>query len=136
MAQHIKHRHCCGLGLCSGMGLIPGPGTSAWHGCGPPQRVVYTLLRVPATCPTRGLCGCIFSVSLSKLRGDGTEPLASDGRWGEGTGELGNHTLEPPLGIRIGILPLYTQLCSSTLLAPCLIHGYIITISFVLCCKR
>ena len=84
----------------------------------------------------RGLCGCILSVSLSKLRGDGTEPLASDGRWGEGTGELGNHTLEPPLGIRIGILPLYTQLCSSTLLAPCLIHGYIITISFVLCCKR
>jgi len=26
----ILHCHCCGLGCCCGMALIPGPGTSTW----------------------------------------------------------------------------------------------------------
>ena len=29
----IKHCHCCGLGCCSDMGLIPGLGTFACHRC-------------------------------------------------------------------------------------------------------
>ena len=34
----IQHCHCCGSGRCSGSGVIPGPGTSAFGEHDPPPK--------------------------------------------------------------------------------------------------
>ena len=43
MTRQVKDLacHCCGLGHCSSMGLIPGPGISACYGYGKNKKGIY-----------------------------------------------------------------------------------------------
>ena len=39
----IQHCHSSSSGHCCGAGMIPGPGTSMWHGCSPEEKKSGTL---------------------------------------------------------------------------------------------
>ena len=62
----IQHCHCCGLGCCCGRRWIPGPRTSACHGCGKKkrererERVTQSSLKHLLNGPAKNIAGCSY----------------------------------------------------------------------------